>query len=84
MIQVYKEEMVYCLLDCPYFAKYYKVIATDLNKLEALDADPKTIQQINFITNLARDGNANSTMFFIVEEAKEIILDFSQVIVRVW
>ena len=84
MIQVYKEEMVYCLLDCPYFVKYYKLIAIDLNKLEALDADPKTIQQINFIINLARDGNANSTMFFIVEEAKEIILDFSQVIVRVW
>ena len=76
--------MVYCLLDCLYFVKYYKLIAMDLNKLEALDADPKTIQQINFIINLARDGNANSTMFFIVEEAKEIILDFSQAIVRVW
>ena len=32
------------------------------------------MQQINFTGNLARDGN--TTVFFIMEEAKEIILDF--------
>ena len=35
---------------------------------QALDADPKTIQQISFAANLDRAGN--TTMFFIIEEAK--------------
>ena len=61
-----------CLLDYNYFNESLKMIATDLGKQGALDADPKTIQQINFTGNLARDPNANTTMFFIAEEAKEI------------
>ena len=56
---------------------HYKMIAMDLNK-QALNADPKTIQQISFTGNLPRDGNTNVTMFSIIEEAKETILDFSQ------
>ena len=36
------------------------------------------MQQINFTGNLAREENVNSKMFFIIEEAKETILDFSQ------
>ena len=31
------------------------MIAKDLRKQEALDADPKSIQQINFIANLDQD-----------------------------
>ena len=54
------------------------MITIDLSKQEALDADPKAIQQINFIRNLIQNQVANTTMFFIIEEAKEIILDFSQ------
>ena len=46
----------------------------ELSKQQALDVDPRAIQQINFIENLNRDGN--TTMFFIIEEAKETILDF--------
>ena len=38
--------------------------------------DPKVIQQINFTGNL--DSNENATIFFIIEEAKVTILDFSQ------
>ena len=49
--------------------------AIDLSKQQALDADPRAIQQINFTENLDRDGN--TTMFFIIEEAKETVLDFS-------
>ena len=41
------------------------------------------LQQINFTGNLAREGNANTTIFFIIEEAKETILDFSQGTVKV-
>ena len=40
-----------CLLDCIYFKNYYKMILVDLSKQQVLDADPKTIQQINFISN---------------------------------
>ena len=32
-----------CLLDCPYFKKYYKLIATDLSKQLKLDTDPEAI-----------------------------------------
>ena len=65
-----------CLLDYNYFNNYYKMIAIDLSKQQALDADPKAIQQINFTANLDREGN--TTIFFIIKEAKETILDFSQ------
>ena len=52
------------------------MIAIDLNKQQALDADPKAMQQINFTGNLS--GNNNTLMFLIIEETKENILDFSQ------
>ena len=58
-----------CLLDYPYFKDHYKMIAIDLSKQQALDADPRAIQQINATANLDRTGN--TTMFFIIEEAKE-------------
>ena len=57
-----------CLLDYPHFKIHYKMIAIDLSKQQALDADPRAIQQINFAVNLDRNGN--TTMFFIIEEAK--------------
>ena len=65
-----------CLLDYPYFEKYYKMMVTDLRKQQAIDADPKALQQTNVTSNLDRPGNI--TMFFIIEEAKRTILDFSQ------
>ena len=52
------------------------MIAIDLRKQQALDADPKAIQQINFTENL--DWEEGAILFFIIEEAKEIILGFSQ------
>ena len=63
-----------CLLDYNYLNKHYKMIAIDISKQKALEADPKGIQQINFTGNLERDNGA--TMFFIIEEAKETVLDF--------
>ena len=69
------------LLDYPYFKDHYKMIAIDLSKQQVLDADPRAIQQINFMANLDRDGN--TTTFFIIEEAKETVLDFSQGTVKV-
>ena len=58
------------------------MIAIDLSKQQVLDADPRAIQQINFTANLDRDGN--TTMFFIIEEAKETVLNFSQGTVKVF
>ena len=54
------------------------MIAIDLSKQQALDADPKAIQQINFTGNLnwGQNVNDNTTMFFVIEEVKETILDF--------
>ena len=57
------------------------MIAIDLSKLQALDADPKAIKQINFTGNLS--GNNNRWMFSIVKEGKETILDFSRGTVKV-
>ena len=45
-----------CLLSYKYFEKYYKMIAMDLGKQQTLDADPKSIQQINFIGNLENNA----------------------------
>ena len=71
-----------CLLDYPYFRENYKMIAIDLRKQQTLDADPRAIQQINFTANL--DRPENTTMFFIIEEAKGNVLDFSQGTVKVF
>ena len=53
-----------CLLDYSYFKNHYKMIAIDLSKQQALDADPRAIQQFNFTANLDRAGN--TTIFFII------------------
>ena len=58
------------------FQKYYTLIAVDLSKQQKLDGDAKALQQTNFTGNLSRAEG--STMFFIIEEAKETALDFSK------
>ena len=70
-----------CLLDYQYIQDYYKMIVIDLNKQQALDADPRVIQQINFTAHLDKAGNTR--VYFILEETKETILDFSQGTVKV-
>ena len=70
-----------CLLDYTYFKKYYKMIAKDLSKQQTLDADPRAIKQINFTANL--DWRGNTRVYFILEEAKETIFEFSQGTVKV-
>ena len=70
-----------CLLDYSYFKKYYKMTDIDLSKPKALDADPKATQQINFTANLDRE--ANTRFYFILEEAKETVFEFSLGTVKV-
>ena len=57
------------------------MVAVDLSKQQALDADPKAIQQINFTANLDRAGNTR--FYSILEEVKETVFEFSQVTVKV-
>ena len=67
------------MLDYIYFKNYYKIIAVDLSKQQALDADPKVT--LNFTANLDRAGRTR--FYFILEEAKETVFEFSQGTVKV-
>ena len=57
------------------------MIVIDLTTQQAFDADLRAIQQINFTPNLNRAGN--TIMFYVTEEARETVLDFSQGTVKV-
>ena len=63
------------LIDYPYFKIYYKLITIGTNNQE-LDTDPKVMQQIKFTGNL--DRVYITQIIFIIEEAKETVLDFTQ------
>ena len=56
------------------------MMAIDLSKKKALYSDRKALQQINFTGNLENQFK----IFFIIEEAKETVLDFSQGTVKVF
>ena len=60
-------------------------MAIDLIKQQALDADWKATQEINFTWNLSRGENINDNtiMLLIIEELKETILNFLNVTVKV-
>ena len=66
-----------CLLDFAYFEKNYRLIAIDLSKQKALDADPKAIQQI-ISTGKIKAGTDNKRViiYYILEQSKETILEF--------
>ena len=70
-----------CLLNYSYFKENYKIIGIVLSKQQTLDSDPRAIQQINFTAKLDRDEGA--TIFFVIEQAKETVLEFSQETVKV-
>ena len=63
-----------CLLDFAYFIKKYRLIAVDLSKQKALDADSRAIQQIIFT------GKTDNQIrvYYILEQSKETILEFSK------
>ena len=68
------------LLDFDYFKKHYKLVAVDLSKQKELDADPRTIQQIEFKYMLG----TNSTIYWILEKSKETMLEFYNGTVKVY
>ena len=55
-----------CLLDFAYFKKNYRLIAADLSKQKALDADPRAIQQIIFTGTTS----GNIVVYYIFEQSK--------------
>ena len=65
-------------LDFNYFDKH-KLVAVDLSKPKELDADPRSIQQIEFKYMLG----TNSTIYWVLEKSKEIILEFYKGTVKV-
>ena len=67
------------MLDYDYFKKHYKLVAVDLSKQKALDADPRAIQQIEFKYML----KTNSTIYWVLEKSKETILEFYKGTVKV-
>ena len=67
---------------CLKLRKYYEIIAIDLSKQQALDADPEPINKTILLE--IQSEEETQKYFFIIEEAKEIILDFSQGNVRVF
>ena len=68
------------LLDYNYFNKHYKSVAVDLSKQKELDADLRAIQQIEFKYMLGAD----STIYWVLEKSKEIILEFYKGTVKVY
>ena len=68
-----------CLLDFAYFEKNYRLIAVDLSKQKALDADSRAIQQ-NFFTGKikATEADTKVIIYYILEKSKETILQLSK------
>ena len=62
-----------------YFEKNYRLIAADLNKQKALDADSRAIQQIIFTGKIkAAADNTRVIIYYILEQSKETMLEFSK------
>ena len=61
-----------CLLDFAYFEKNYRLIAADLSKQKALDADPRAIQQTTFTGK----ASANVMVYYILEQSKKQYYNF--------
>ena len=65
-------------MDYAYFKENYKLVAVDLSKQKALDADPRAIQQIIFQGDVAGQNNTKIRLYTILEKSKETILEFAK------
>ena len=64
-------------MDYAYFKDNYRLIAVDLRKQKALDADPRAIQQTVFQGVVEGENNAKIRLYTILEKSKETIQEFS-------
>ena len=61
------------------FWKNYRLIAADLSKQKALDADSRAIQQIIFTGKIKSTvANTRVIIYYILKQSKETILQFSK------
>ena len=67
-----------CLLDYADFKDIYSLIAVDLSKQKALDADPRAIQQIVFQGVVGGAAGTKIRLFTILEKSNETILEFAK------
>ena len=65
-----------CLLDYNYFKRCYQMIAIDLSKQQAFDADPRAIQQINF-QQIQREQEIQESISFLKKQ-KKLFLNFQK------
>ena len=70
-------------MDYAYFKDHYRLIAVDLSKQKALDADPRAIQQIVFQGVVQGANNTKIRLYAILEQSKETRLEISKVTVKV-
>ena len=64
------------LLDYAYFKDNYRLIAVDLSKQKALDADLRAIQQIVFQGVVGGNDGIKIKLYTILEQSKETVLEF--------
>ena len=64
-------------MDYAYVKDNYRLIAVDLSKQKALDADPRAIQQIVFQGVVEGAAGTKIRLYAILEKSKETILEFA-------
>ena len=64
-----------CLLDYVYFKDNYRLIAVDLSKQKALNADPRAIQQILFQGDARGADDSKTRLYTIFDKSKETVLE---------
>ena len=64
------------MLDYAYFKDNYRLIAVDLSKQKALDADPRAIQQTAFQGVVGGNDGTKTRLYTILEQSKETVLEF--------
>ena len=67
------------LFDYAYFKDNYRLIAVNLDKQKASDADPRAIQQIVFQEIAEEVNNAKLRLYTILDKSKETVLEFNKV-----
>ena len=66
------------LLDYAYFKDNYRLIEVDLSKQKALDADPRSIQEIVFQGVVGGNSGTKIRLYTILEQSKETVLEFTK------
>ena len=61
-----------------YFKDNYRLIAIDLSKQKALDADPRATEQKVFQGVVGGNDDTKLRLYTILEQSKETMLEFSK------